>query len=205
MGHPLEDHWVVVKRILRYLKGTLDHGLCLLPTTLHTTLSLKAFCDVDRAADPDYRINTSSAAIYLDPNLISWWSRKQPVVAKSSTEAEYHSLAHVTAELLWVQLTELKVTYQSPIILCDNQSAVLLAHNPILHTRTKHMEIDIFFVHEKVMHKQLTVVHIPGHDQWADILTKPLSSSRFLELKPKLNVTQPLCVFVGGGGGCYER
>jgi hypothetical protein len=89
-------------------------------------------------------------------------------------------------------LTELSVPFVTPIIYCDNQSAVLLAHNPILHARTKHMEIDLFFVREKVLAKQLTVQHIPGDNQWADVLTKPLSSSKFLYLRPKLNVTASL-------------
>lgn len=191
MSHPLEAHWTAVKRILRYLKGTIQHGLLLSPAVPSCTPTLKAFCDADWASDPDDRRSTSGAAIYFGPNLISWWSKKQPVVARSSTEAEYRSLAHASAELLWLQtlLTELKVSFTSPLILCDNLSAVSLAHNPILHSRTKHMEIDLFFVREKVISKQLRVVHVPGTDQWADALTKPLSSSKFLELRPKLNVT----------------
>jgi histone deacetylase 1/2 len=191
MSHPLETHWVAVKRILRYLKGTLDHGLLLSPALPPKPPSLKAFCDADWASDPDDRRSTSGAAIYFGPNLVSWWSKKQPVVARSSTEAEYRSLAHATAELLWIQtlLTELHVPFEAPTILCDNQSAVMLAHNPIMHSRTKHMEIDLFFVREKVISKQLSVRHIPGTDQWADVLTKPLSTAKFLSLRPKLNVT----------------
>ncbi|KAK2354410.1 putative mitochondrial protein [Trifolium repens] len=191
MSHPLEAHWVAVKRILRYLKGTLHHGLCLSSALASSAPSLKVFCDADWASDPDDRRSTSGAALYFGPNLVSWWSRKQPVVARSSTEAEYRSLAHATAELLWVQtlLTELHVSFTSPVIYCDNLSAVSLAHNPVMHSRTKHMEIDLFFVREKVISKQLSVLHIPGTDQWADCLTKPLSSSKFLELISKLNVT----------------
>lgn len=191
MACPLEAHWVAVKQILRYLKGTLNHGLLLSPALPHQAPSLRAFCDADWASDPDDRRSTSGAAIYFGPNLVSWWSKKQTVVARSSTEAEYRSLAHATAELLWIQtlLTELHLSVPVPTVLCDNQSAVMLAHNPIMHSRTKHMEIDLFFVREKVLSKQLIVNHIPGADQWADVLTKPLSSAKFLDLRPKLNVT----------------
>ncbi|PNX54637.1 histone deacetylase [Trifolium pratense] len=190
MSHPLESHWTAVKRILRYLKGTMDHHLRLHPLSSHQPPSIKAFCDADWASDPDDRRSTSGAAVYFGPNLVSWWSRKQPVVARSSAEAEYRSLAHVTAEILWIQtlLQELLVPSTTPLVLCDNQSAVALAHNPVLHARTKHMEIDLFFVREKVLAKQLQVVHIPGTDQWADLFTKPLSSAKFLALRPKLNV-----------------
>jgi histone deacetylase 1/2 len=190
MSHPLDSHWVAVKRILRYLKGTLQQGLLLSPATPTKVPSLHAFCDADWASDPDDRRSTSGAAIYFGSNLISWWSRKQPVVARSSTEAEYRSLAHATAELLWVQtlLKELHVSFSAPTIFCDNLSAVSLAHNLVMHSRTKHMEIYLFFVREKVIAKQLSVVHIPGTQQLADLLTKPISTDKFLLMRTKLNV-----------------
>ena len=74
------------------------------------------------------------------------------------------------------------------MVLCDNQSAVMLAHNPIMHSRTKHMEIDLFFVRERVLAKQICVAHIAGVDQIADVLTKPLSSAKFLDFRHKLRV-----------------
>ncbi|MCH80671.1 retrovirus-related Pol polyprotein from transposon TNT 1-94, partial [Trifolium medium] len=116
---------------------------------------------LDWASDPDDRRSTSGAAIYF--------------------------------EILWIQtlLHELHVPSHTPLVLCDNQSAVALAHNHVLHARTKHMEIDLFFVREKVLAKQISVIHIPETDQWADLFTKPLSSAQFLAIRPKLNVASP--------------
>jgi len=194
LSAPLDDHWKAVKRILRYLQGTLNHGLLIKAAPLHAPLALTGFCDADWASDPDDRRSTSGACIYLGPNLVSWWAKKQTLVARSSAEAEYRSLAQASAEILWMQslLHELKVPTKVPQIYCDNLSAVSLAHNPVLHSRTKHMELDIFFVREKVMNKSLLVSHVPAHDQWADILTKPLSTARFLHLRDKLRVGDTL-------------
>ena len=80
-----------------------------------------------------------------------------------------------------------------PALYCDNQSAVAVTHNPVLHSRTEHVEIDVFFVKEKVLTQQLQVFHIHATDQWADALTKPLTPSRFLFLCSKLNVVDSLC------------
>lgn len=111
-------------------------------------------------------------------------------MARSSAEAEYRSMAQLAAELIWVQslLKELHCPFQVPKILCDNLSTATLAHNPVLHNRTKHMELDIFFVREKVLSKNLVVAHVPAHDQWADAPTKPLFAAKFIPLRAKLRV-----------------
>ena len=145
LSAPQEEHWKAVKRILRYLQGTLHHGLLLTPASTTEPLAITGFCDADWASDPDDRKSTSGACIFLGPNLISWWARKQTLVARSSAEAEYRSLAQVSAEIIWIQslLKELQVKSKVPHIFCDNLSAVSLVHNPVLHSRTKHMELDI--------------------------------------------------------------
>ncbi|XP_062119585.1 uncharacterized mitochondrial protein AtMg00810-like [Humulus lupulus] len=97
MQNPLQSHFKVVKKILRYLKGTLDYGLHL---SRSSQLSLTAFCDADWASDPDDRRSTTGFCIFLGANLVSWASKKQRTVSRSSTESEYRSLANTTAELV---------------------------------------------------------------------------------------------------------
>jgi len=190
MSNPLDLHWTTVKHFLRYLKGTMYLGLKLNRVSQPLHLPILAYCDADWATDINDRRYTSGACVFLGSNLISWWSRKQPVISRSTTEAEYRSLAQATSEILWIQtlFTELKVATTVPTVLCDNLSTVALAHNPVLHSRTKHMELDLFFVREKVLQKQLLIQHIPATQQLADALTKPLSSSSFLDYRSKLNV-----------------
>ncbi|GAU19342.1 hypothetical protein TSUD_336290 [Trifolium subterraneum] len=190
MARPLDSHWKAVKRILRYLKGTLHYGLCISPSLTGPPFSLRAYSDADWATDQDDRRSTSGSCIYFGPNLVSWSSKKQQLVARSSTEAEYRSMANTTADLLWIQslLQELQVPFHTPTLLCDNLSAVALSHNPVLHSRTKHMELDIHFVRERVISKQLHVLHVPAMDQLADPLTKPLSPSNYGVIRTKLKV-----------------
>ena len=115
--------------------------------------------------------------------------KKLHTISRSSTEAEYRSLASLTSEMLWLQslLSEFqtKMTMVS-IIWCDNISTVSLSANPFLHSRTKHMELDLYFVREKVMERKLVVNHVPTEDQVADVLTKPLSFKFFDKLRGKL-------------------
>ena len=98
MAAPLDSRWAVVKRMLKYLKGTLFHGLLLQSTSVTKPLVICAFCDADWAFDVDDR----RCYIFLGPNLISWWSCKQKVTFKSSTEAEYRSIAQTSTELTWI-------------------------------------------------------------------------------------------------------
>ncbi|KAJ4774690.1 Gag/pol [Rhynchospora pubera] len=188
MHSPTSVHWSAVKRILRYLKGSADHGLLLKPSG---SPLLHAYTDSDWAGCPDDRRSTSAFCIYLGPNLISWSSKKQPTVSKSSTEAEYRSLALAGAELAWVQyiLKELHITLsQPPVLWCNNIGATYLASNPMFHARTKHVEIDFHFIRERVVNKQLLVKFISSRDQIADGLTKGLTVNRFLDIISKLMV-----------------
>jgi hypothetical protein len=130
---------------------------------------------LDWASNPDDRRSTSIFCIFLGNILISWSAKKQKVVSQSSTDAEYRSLALITAKLLWIRilLKELRVFLPTPPILwCDNVSALALASNPVYHARTKHIEVDYHFIHEKVLNGDLVLKFISTLDQAADIFTK---------------------------------
>jgi hypothetical protein len=109
MHFPRELHWIAVKHVLRYLKGTIEFGLLYTPGTI----TMHAYCDSDWAGNPDNRRSTTGYGVFLGTNLISWCSKKQSVVSRSSTEAEYRSMAHTTAELYWLRmlLQELHINY----------------------------------------------------------------------------------------------
>jgi hypothetical protein len=188
MYKPTDDHWTAVKRILRYLKFSIHFGLLIRPTK---STQLSIYFDADWAGCPDDRKSTSGFCIYFGDNLVSWSSKKQPTVARSSTEAEYRAVAHATSESLWVQslMREIGITLpQRPLLWCDNIGATYLTANPVFHARTKHVEIDYHFVREKVQQKTLEVRFISSKDQLVDGLTKPIVSVRFVFLRDKLNV-----------------
>ena len=186
---PTALHWKLTKRVLRYLKGTIDHGLYF----TKGSLNLSAYCDSDWAGDPVDRRSTTGYGIFLGPSLVSWCAKKQHVVSRSSTEAEYRALAMVVAELYWIRmlLKDLRMPLLSPpTVWCDNQSAIALAANPVYHARTKHIEVDYHFIREKVINKDIAIQYIPTLDQIADIFTKGLTSSRFQFLRNKLMVCE---------------
>ena len=143
MHDPWEPHLAVIKRILRYVKGTLDAGLHL---GVGSVDSLTAYSDADWAGCPDSRRSTLEYCVYLGDNLVSWSSKCQTTVSHSSAEAEYRAVAHVVAECCWLRqlLQELHLPLpKATIVYCDNVSAVYMTSNLVHHRRTKHIEIDI--------------------------------------------------------------
>ena len=148
MHLPQAEDWVNLKRLLRYLKGTIAHGLLIYKKS---EFSLNAFSDSDWAGCSQTRRSTGGYLIYIGKNLVSWSSKCQPKVSRSSTEAEYKSVANAAAEVLWIQslLSEIHLSLNSsPNLWCDNIGATYLATNPVFHARTKHIEIDFHFVYE---------------------------------------------------------
>uniref|UniRef100_A0A803NMC5 Reverse transcriptase Ty1/copia-type domain-containing protein n=1 Tax=Cannabis sativa TaxID=3483 RepID=A0A803NMC5_CANSA len=146
MSNPLHTHWNAAKRILRYLSGTISHGLTLQRSA---ELDVTAFGDADWASDPDDKRSTFGFSIFFGSNLVAWQCKKQHTVSRSSTEAEYRSLAQVVSEITWMHSLFTKIHVQLPqslVIWCDNLSTILLTTNPVLHAKTKHIELDLYFV-----------------------------------------------------------
>ncbi|RVW41864.1 Retrovirus-related Pol polyprotein from transposon RE1 [Vitis vinifera] len=186
IGLKLSTH-VAAKRVLRYLKGTIDLGLWY----TKGEQTLQAFCDSDWAGNPDDRRSTIGYGIFFGSCLISWTAKKQSVVARSSIEAEYRALAITIAELYWIRmlLKELHISLPTvPTIWCDNNGTLALASNPVFHARTKHIEVDFHFIREKVANRDISLQFIGSYDQPADIFTKGLSLARFCLLRDKLMV-----------------
>ncbi|XP_022157372.1 uncharacterized protein LOC111024092 [Momordica charantia] len=188
MQQPQMQHLRDVKCILRYLKHSLNHGISF---RKNSSLNLYAFCDADWAACPTTRRSTSGIYVFLGSNIISWSSKKQPTVSRSSSKAEYRSIANATAELTWITflLRDIGIPLtKPPELFSDNMSALQMSINPVFHAIKKHIELDYHFVHEKVALGSLITQYIPTHDQLADICTKPLPKNMFKSLASKQGV-----------------
>ncbi|KAL5799508.1 hypothetical protein ACOSQ4_032392 [Xanthoceras sorbifolium] len=188
VASPTTIHWAAVLRILRYLRGTIFQSL-LLPST--SSLQLRAYSDADWAHDSTDRKSVTGFCIFLGDSLISWKSKKQTVVSKSSTEAEYRAMASTTTEIVWLRwlLADMGVHLSHPTpMFCDNQSSIQIAHNSVFHERTKHIEIDCHFTRHHLKHGTITLPFVPSSLQLADFFTKSHTISRFRFLVGKLSM-----------------
>ena len=177
--NPGMKHWIAAKRIVRYLRGTASHGLTYKPTE-HGT-QIYGYVDASWASDPMTRKSTSGYTFYLAGGPISWMSKRQPVVALSSAEAEYVAISSATQEALWLRSMMEELGYpQSPtIIYSDSTTAIAIANNPVLHSRVKHIDIRHHFVRDCIQRNQIKFIHQHTTKMIADILTKPLGATLF--------------------------
>ena len=142
--------------------------------------------------------------MFLGSSPISWKTKKQHTVSRSSAEAEYRSMAAVTSELKWLKalLVSLGVTHLPAMRLyCDSQSAIYIAQNPVFHERTKHIEVDCHYVRDAIRDGIISTSHVSTEDHLADIFTKALGKRKFLYLLSKLGICDLHAPTLGGGGG----
>jgi len=191
-SNPTQAHWTAVKRILRYLRHTIELRLVF----RGRIKPLNGFTDSDWAGDYDSRRSTSGFVFNIGSGAISWQSKRQPTVALSTCEAEYMGQTQATKEAIWLQrlLSQLLGDSQGEdeacaiVIHCDNQGAIALARNPEFHARTKHIDIQHHFVREQVGLRTVELEYVPTEQQIADGLTKALSKDKFAGFRKALGL-----------------
>lgn len=183
--NPGESHWIALKRILRYVKGTSSMKF------IYEKQSDMGYADADWGSSLDDRKSTSGYIFYVFGNPISWSSKKQSTVATSSSEAEYIALSNATSEGLWIRgiLLDLQVVDDTyPItIFEDNEGCIAMAQN-VESKRSKHIDIRHHFIRDHVMKGNLVVKHISTKSQIADIFTKSLDTTSFITIRNSLKL-----------------
>lgn len=184
-----ENHWQAVKRIFRYLVGTVNVGI---EYKYSGSLSkLIGFSDADFAGDVDIQRSTTGYAFSFANGLVSWSSQRQKLVTLSTTEAEYVAVASAAKEAIWLRNLLNDLGYRqknATVILIDNQSTIRLVKNPEFHKRTKHIDIKFHYIREKVESGDICVQYTPTDSQRADMFTKALPK-RFIDMRNNLGLT----------------
>ena len=177
------NHWEAAKRILKYLKGTIAYGI--LYRSSGSNCDLIGYCDTDFAGDMQTRKSTSGYVFLYCNGPISWCAQRQKIVTLSSTAAEYVSASAATREIVWLRKLFNDIGFpctKSTMLNIDNQSAIQLVKNPVLHRRTKHIEIQYHFIKEKYECGAVNVQYVPSELQLADIFTKALAREQFVRV-----------------------
>ncbi|XP_071687289.1 uncharacterized mitochondrial protein AtMg00810-like [Rutidosis leptorrhynchoides] len=195
MHAPLQSHFNLALRVLRYLKGSPGKGVQFVKSN---NWSLNAYCDADYGKCKVDRKSVTGYLVYFCGSLVSWKSKKQATTVRSSTEAEYRAMASTACEIVWVKnlLQELGVNVDLPVdLFCDNNSAIKLAANPIFHDRTKHFEIDVHYIRQKVSSGLIKTVKVKSESQLVDILTKGVSVTQHGYLASKLGLISKMSLW----------
>ena len=193
---PSKHHWTAIKRVMRYLKGTINFGILY---TKQKSKNFIAYSDADWAGDLDDRKSTSGYLFQIGGGAVSWRSKKQSSVALSTAEAEYIALASTAQEAVWLRqlTTELGSDSTEAItIFEDNQAAISMSKNPQYHGRAKHISIKYHFIREQVNDGRVTLKYCPTQDMIADMLTKGLHRDQFTKLRKMSGIVSMLEHFV---------
>jgi len=192
MTRLIEIHLQAAKRALQYLKGTVNYRI-------HYKRGgegeLLAFTDNDYAGDMEDRKSTSSYVFLMGSSVVSWCSKKQPIVTLSTTEAEFVAAAVCACQGVWMKriLKELRHSDEGcTIIMCDNSSTIKLSKNPVLHGRSKHINVRFHFLRNLTKKGTVELIHCGSQDQIVDIMTKPLKLEMFQKLRKLLGVCEIL-------------
>ena len=188
MAKPRKKHWEAAVRVVRYLKGCPGQGLFL---DSQPSLKLAIYCDDDWSGCPRTRRSLTGFVIFLGDTPISWKTKKQPTVSRSSAEAEYRAMSYTYSEVQWLLelLTAFGITQTESIpMYCDNKAALHIATNPVFHERTKHIESDCHIIRDAVKDKVISTRHVSSQNQIADFLTKALGRRQFNYLLCKMGV-----------------
>ncbi|GJX96509.1 hypothetical protein Tco_0352307 [Tanacetum coccineum] len=188
---PKTSHLEAVKRIFRYIKGTTHLGLWYPKGTGVETI---VYVDSDHAGDYVDRKSTSGVCTFMGCCLMSWFSKKQTALAISTTEAEYVSVGKACQQALWMKqaLVDYNIILDDIPVLCDNKCAIDLSKNPVLHSRTKHIEIRHHFLRDNVQKRNISIQKVSSEDNIADILTKLLKREPFNLLRLCLGLMEPI-------------
>ncbi|KAL0559071.1 hypothetical protein IC582_003660 [Cucumis melo] len=190
MESPTTTHLKVAKRILRYLRGTLDYGLFY---SSSKEFKLEGYCDSDWAGDTNDRKSTSGYVFFIGNTAFTWSSKKQPIVTLSTCEAEYVATASCVCHAVWLRnlLKTVEILQEDPTVIhIDNKSTIALAKNPVFHDRSKHIDTRFHFIRDCISRKEVQVEYVKTEDQIADIFTKPLKVNVFNNLRTLLGVFQ---------------
>ena len=186
LANPKRFHWNAVKRIFKYIKGTLDYGIFFVNKV---NLNLNGFSDADYARDEGTRKSTSGYAFMLGSSIVSWCSQKQRTVALLTTESEYVAACQSIKELVWLKLLMAELISNNSITLyMDNQCVIRLIQNPEFHKRTKHIDVRYHFIREKFRDGVFQLEYVHTSNQLADIFTKPLNFETFKRLRELIGI-----------------
>ncbi|GJZ28589.1 retrovirus-related pol polyprotein from transposon TNT 1-94 [Tanacetum coccineum] len=189
MEAPTEQHMAAMKRVLRYIQGTSSFGVCY---KKKGSDQLVAFSDSDYAGDYDNRRSTSGYVCFLSGAAVAWSSKRQPIVTLSTTEAEFVAATTCACQVIWLRriLRHIGLPQEeSTIIVCDNMSTIRLSRNPVMHNRSKHIDVRYYFLRDLVIEGVIELKYCNTQSQIADLMTKPLKLDQFEKLRSRLGMS----------------